>query len=94
MNGLHKRLGRLEANAQQDNQTVEARRPRLVRALCRLFAQEVAAGTRRPEDATEAAVIAHLQRPRSKLVGGLAERLKAAKEHCKTLPEGLEVCHE
>lgn len=77
---LSKRIGKLEANAQRSSQSASSLLPRLVRACRRLYAQEVAVGTREPEDATESAILAHLKRPRPMCVGGLAERLRAAKQ--------------
>lgn len=87
---LSKRVGKLEANAQRSDQIASTLRPRLIRAYRRLYAQEVAEGTRKPEDATDSAILAHLKRPHPMFVGGLAERLRAAKQ---ALRDALEVCH-
>lgn len=87
---LEKRLRKLEGHAKQGKQIEASLLARLVRAYRRIYDQEVVAGTRKPEDATEAAILAHLKRPRPQFVGGLAERLRAAKQ---ALSDKLEVCH-
>jgi len=74
MQSIRTRLAKLE---QQARPTANIWEPRLARVVCRRYAREVAAGTRKPEDATPEAALAELRNSRSP-GGSLEERMKAA----------------
>lgn len=74
MRNLGTRLAKLELLARP---TASVWEPRLARVVCRRYAREVAAGTRRPEEATEEAALAELRSFRSP-GGTLEERMKFA----------------
>ena len=74
MNAIRRRISKLEQQAQPTGNIWE---PRMVRVVCRRYAREVAAGTRKPEDATPEAALAELRSRRSS-GGSLEQRMKAA----------------
>ena len=74
MNGIRRRISKLE---QEVKPTANIWEPRLARVICRRYAREVAAGTRKPKDATPEAALAELRSRRSP-GGSLEERMKAA----------------
>ena len=74
MNAIRRRISKLEQEAKP---TVNTWEPRLARVLCRRYVREVAAGARKPEDATEEAALAELRGRRSP-GGTLEERMKSA----------------
>lgn len=75
MRNLGTRLAKLELLARP---TANVWEPRMVKVTLRRFAREVAAGTRRPEDATPEAALAELRSIPVTVGASLAERMKAA----------------
>uniref|UniRef100_I2Q570 Uncharacterized protein n=1 Tax=Desulfovibrio sp. U5L TaxID=596152 RepID=I2Q570_9BACT len=66
--------------------------PRMARVLCRGFAREVAAGTRKPEDATEVTAFSVI-RVASGAGDNLAERMEAAILRGKDRRDAQGACH-
>jgi len=77
MRGIEARISRLEAR-QGTRSTANIWEPRMVKVTLRRFAREVAAGTRTPEDATEATALAELWSIPVAAGASLAERMEAA----------------
>ena len=90
MRSIENRVSKLE---QQARLTANIWQPRMVKVTLRRFAREVAAGTRTPEDATEATALAELRSIPVTVGASLAERMEAAIRRGKARREGQEVCH-
>lgn len=75
MNGIQRRIAKLE---QQSRPTANIWEPRMVKVTLRRFAREVAAGTRKPEDATPEVALTELRGIPVTVGASLAERMEAA----------------
>lgn len=90
MRNIRSRLSKLEQQAQPIAHIWETR---MVKITQRRFAREVAAGTRKPEAATQEAALAELRSYQAH-GGSLAERMEAAIRRGKARQEKQEGCHE